>query len=56
MYIGLRVKRPLFLSDCNEILISRQILGGGGGNIQMYIMKICGVGAESFRADTLEAS
>ena len=49
MYIGLRVKYPLFLSDFNETLLSRQT---SEKNTQVLnFMKILSVGAELFHAD-----
>jgi hypothetical protein len=49
MYIGLHVKYPLFLSDCNETLIFLT----GYRNILKYqnFMEIRPVGAELFHAD-----
>jgi hypothetical protein len=47
MYIGLRVKYPLFLSVCNETWIFSTLFFEKSSNI----MKIRPVGVELFRAD-----
>jgi len=54
MCIGLRVKHPLFLSDFNE---TRIFSTDFKINSEIsHFMKIRPLGAESFLADTLEAS